>query len=355
MTAFKFADRYAEAGINPGPTIISIREGPAERIRKDLNSEQRYDLIGIYFGDRSIDPTWFATQFAADDASFSVVNNSRECVILAAAILGARVAEGDSHTIAAIVAASVAGKRPTTEAPGLIDEANSAFVQSAITARTPSPIGSKFGVPATTKLGEEIVALAANDWPALTAVLGKIRTEGQESAKALATFTTTALEQLVSQIGYMREETQMLWWLYGEASNILERPFSALTAGPLAIVAGMELAALATRSQLGPAAGPVLLERVLRFAKKEKAPAKSLASILDGFDPGELAAFHTDRRGRPGIVFPIMTAIEKTREIGQSSWYGAFKSAAGFDATTEFAPSELARQVYVECLLGRFQ
>jgi hypothetical protein len=94
MSASNFADRYARAGIAPGAAIIAARQAPVDRILSCLTNAQRLDLVGVYFGHPGLNLTWFRDEFLKEDASFSLINNERECLVLAASILAAEVAVG---------------------------------------------------------------------------------------------------------------------------------------------------------------------------------------------------------------------------------------------------------------------
>ncbi|WP_186014745.1 GTPase-associated system all-helical protein GASH [Burkholderia gladioli] len=355
MATFNFADRYAEAGIAPTAAVIASREAPAERIRKDLTIAQAFDLVGIYYGFPDLNLTWFRDQFQQEDAAFSLINNERECTVLAAAILGARVAGGFYHTIAAINVANLQGHNQPREAGWLLADAKAAYTTSAVAARNYGAVDASFKLTPTPKLGDEITDLPVNDWPALLAVLTKIRTESQDAVKAIAAKATAAIDAIASRTNLLREDSQMLWWLIGEHSRDLNRHFSKFTPAQGAILIGTDLANLATATWLGPVAAPAMIERGLRITDGDIESTISLASAIDGFDTADLAKMATNRNSRPARIFPIMTAIEKAKEIGKGRWHEAYKKMTGIDATIEFSPPDLAMQVYLEYLLSKFK
>lgn len=167
--------------------------------------------------------------------------------------------------------------------------------------------------------------------------------------------TSAALSSLVTQMNSLREETQMLWWLFGEHSRALGRHLGALTPGICALVAGFDLGDLTTASALGPVAAPAMLERVLGLARKERTPQKSLSTILDALKPADLEVLDTAEEDQRPRIFPIMTAVQKAKENGSGSWQGAFAKATGLDPKMEFEPLELAIQTYYEHLLGQLE
>src|ERR1700722_15711059 len=94
-----FADCYAEAGISPTAAIIQLRQASAARISKEISKPRVLDLVSTYYGLEGCDLPWFRDEFAKEDESFSLVNNGRECVVLAGAILAGLVATGNETTI----------------------------------------------------------------------------------------------------------------------------------------------------------------------------------------------------------------------------------------------------------------
>ncbi len=351
MSEFNFADRYAEAGLAPGGAIIMAREAPAGRILQDLKAPRIFDLVGLYFGHSGLDLNWFRDEFAKEDPAFSLINNRRECTVLAAAILGGAISRGESVAILAVVTASTSGKREVTEAGWLLETAQEALLREAVVSRQPAVIEAEVNIPAAAKLAEEISAQAANDWPNLITNLGKVRAEAQAATKSVAAQVSTTLDAIRSQLALSREETQMLWWLFGEHSRTLKRHFSTLAPGAVAIFSGIELGDLTTASVFGPIAAPAMLERMLRLTK-EKVKKQNLGTSLSSISSTEFQALKTFGRDQPSRIFPIMTAIELAR-TNQRAWREAFEKATDLNPSIEFNPIELATQVYYEHLLGR--
>ncbi|MFC7053077.1 GTPase-associated system all-helical protein GASH [Hansschlegelia quercus] len=345
MSSIDFADRYALGGLQPTAEIINLRELSATRVQEDATDEQKLDLVGAYYGLRP-DLTWFRDELRKEDLTFSLVTGEREAIIVAAAILGASVAAGDAVSILGLVAGSVQGKRSPTEAVGLVDEARLALKQRAVTNRIPQSIVTPIKHSATPKLAETIEVAA--DIPQVVAALSKTRGESQESDRVVAKQVTDAVSALNANFNYLREESQILWWLFGEHSRSSGKPFDSLRPAQAALLGGIELGELCTTSYLGPVAAPAVLERVLRSAKKDS-KSISLALAVDGLS-ADLDTLSLEMPLRPGIC-PVLTALNKAREIGGGGWVQAFESATGLDAHMEFKASELAEQVFYEQLL----
>jgi hypothetical protein len=227
------------------------------------------------------------------------------------------------------------------------------YIQSAISDRQRGSIETRIKPLATPKLSEELEALPP-DPTQIAAMLKKVRLEEQEAIKSIATQVSNSLSPLVRQMRLMREETQILWWMFGKSSRTLNKPFRSFTAAQAAILAGLELGELTDVTPLGPVAAPAMLERVIQLAPA-KATRTTIASAIDGFEADDLAKLRPPAKDLLPTIYPLMTAITKATDIGQGSWHGAFAKATGVDATTGISAIELASQIYAEHLLGQLR
>lgn len=354
MAEFSFADRYAEAGIAPTAETIAARQAPAERIVDDASPTRILDLAGIYYGCPGLDLTWFREEFAKEDPTFSLINNERETRVLAAAMLGALLADEDNQAILAVVVGNVSGHRPPAQAEWLLRDAEEALGRLAVAQRRPPSIDTKVMPTVTTKLADEVAALAANDWATLLTLLGKIRSESQSSAKTTSGQVTAALSALRKQVQLQREESQMLWWLVGGHSSSLSRSFAAFGTAQAAVVGALDLGALTTVTQLGPVAAPAILERVIALAKRPKGVGRTdLAGAIDGLSRDDLERLPASSSDLPARLAPVSAALALARSVGVGAWHDRFQEVSGLPATIEFEPVALAAQLYRENLLGQ--
>lgn len=347
MTTFSFADRYAAAGVAPGPEIIALREAPAKRLLGSLDAQRVNALVQLYYGNEAVQLDWFRDEFRAEDASFSLINNGRECKLLAAAVLSGALQVGNEEAILSLRTASVGGKRIATEAQWLQSDAAQALLDDAADSRVRLEINTSLKVVVAPKLADEIAAVAIETLPP---TLTKVRAEALDNSKTQAGVTTAALDELVRQMELMREETQILWWLIGGHSRHLAKAFSTMTASDAAMVCGVELAELATASRLGPIAAVAVLERAIQPAKTSKAGSLIIAEIVDKFPSSYLQKLtlpDTDA----GWIFPLSTALAKARDSGPGNWKSAFERSTGLSSDLQFTPVELASQLYYEHLL----
>ena len=295
-------------------------------------------------------------EIAQEDASFSLVNNAREARILAAIALGDLVGNGSAEAILAIIAGYVAGNRRPAQAEWLIVDAKAALARFSVEFRAPKSVQTTITAPTLNKaLGEEVGSIGVNEWEKVVTSLDGVRTEAQSFAKSTATQVSSALTELERQMKYMREETQILWWLFGGHSKLLLRGFSNFDHQQAALVGAVDLATLTTASKLGPIAAPAILERVIGLSKKSRAQtSRTLLATIESFDPADLVALklHTQL---PHRLTPVTTAIDLARTLGSGAWHARFKTLTGIDATIEFEPLALSEQLYREHLLGQLK
>ncbi|WP_285348465.1 GTPase-associated system all-helical protein GASH [Pseudomonas sp. ME-P-057] len=351
-----FADRYAEAGLNPSSQTIIERGESVKRIVATAKTakERVWDLVGIYFDLAEADTGWFRDELAQDDASFSLVNNGREASILAAIALEELIESGEAHAILAVLTGSVAGTVRPSQGEWLIGVARNALARFSVSNRSPRAIETSVTVSSLNKsLGEEVVLVANGDMDELVITLGKMRGEAHALTKSTAIQISTAITELNRQMKGMREESQILWWLFGEYSRDLDRPFSSIDIHQAAIAGAIDLGALTTVSTLGPLAAPAMLQRVIALAKKPKGQtSRALSATIESFSGEDLSELDI-RTGPPVRLVPITTAIDLARTLGSGVWHARFHKITGMEASISFEPLVLAEQLYREHLLGQ--
>ncbi|OHC26960.1 MAG: hypothetical protein A2Y50_03465 [Pseudomonadales bacterium RIFCSPLOWO2_12_59_9] len=353
MSQPTFADRYAEAGLTPNAQLITHRCESSKRIVTNITDQQILDLAATYYESPDVDLGWFRDEFVKEDASFSLVNNAREARVLAAAMLDQLVAGGNCIAILAVTVGHVAGKRPPSQAEWLVASAKKALGIRSVENRSPAAV-EKIAPTAFKDLAQDIANTATeSDWAKLAAVLGKVRTEAQNSGKAIVAQSNNALAELDRQMKLMREETQMLWWLIGGHSRLLERGFTKFDPQQAALVGAIDLGTLTTCSELGPVAAPAMLERVIAISKKAKgSETRELSTTIDSIALVDIEKLQINAKLPPRLA-PITAAIDLARTIGPGAWHARFKAVTGFDASISFEPLSLAEQLYREHLLGQ--
>ncbi len=354
MAKFTFADRYAEAGLSPSSQTVLSRLEPANRIIYNIANDKIIELVSFYYGDTNVDLHWLRDEFVKEDASFSLVNNERETLVLASLILSELIQNESRVTILAVSAGSVRGLRQPSQSIWLLKEAEEALARLSVTDRNVKKIATKITPTSSPKNIDELTALSGtNDFEALVTLLGKVRTEALSSTTATAKQITVLFDEFNRQASLAREESQMLWWLIGGYSRTFERSFANFTPSQTAIVSAVDLGTLTTSSILGPIAIPAMLEKIIGSSKKTKGtPVRELAAVVDSFTIEELGMLDISNR-LPARLTPITSSVLLAKAAGLGAWHSRFNTETGLEASIQLEPIVLAEQLYREYLLGR--
>jgi hypothetical protein len=184
--------------------------------------------------------------------------------------------------------------------------------------------------------------------------LNRVSEESAEITKTLAKQLLTVVQPLAAETLTLREEVDMLWWHIGGWSRLLDRPFTDLDLGLAAVLAGVDLADM-SRSAMGPAAAPAILQRTLAAGRKTQNAKITINNAVEALSQGLFDRLKLDRRlSEVPEICPVLTAFAKANEIGPSpTWHATFARATKLEAKSAFAPLDLAMQAYRERLLLR--
>lgn len=354
MGAYNFADSYRMAGLAPGADIIRARQKPFETLRGKLTTSQTVDLTRLYFGlATSSAPPWFRDAFAAADASFSMIDNARECAVLASCLLAAGLEDGLVAAGLAPLAAAAGGFRTPLVQPDLLDHIRAELRSEAVKRRQSSPVEinrlTGLAKPKVTELADQ---LAANpDWAKAVALFKHVD-ESLGANRTLASHVVGALKPLSRRLAHLEEEVGILWWYVGGWSRVLERPFGEMPLALAATLAGLELAALTTTSP-GPIAADAILSRLVTAGRPESSNTVSIVAAVDAF-PSEAydqLALPAALSDLPDLC-PMHTAFRMAHEIGETpAWHSPFRRTSQLSGDPVLGPLALSVQVYREALL----
>jgi hypothetical protein len=353
MAGFNFADRYRAAGLTPGPEILGLRQQPFEKLRKAIDAKTVVELSRLYFGLPSANATdWFRDAFQESDQSFSMVDNQRETALLAGCLLEASFEDGESTSALAPLATAAAGLRQPAASPEILLELAQRLVAKAVSARQRDSTDPKvIKRPAMSKLPDAAAIAQAipNDWGKIGAFIRQVSDETFIAEKNLADQTIAVVGSMHAELADLREEVSMLWWHIGGWSRLLDMPFSGLSPATAAVLAGLDMSDL-SRTLLGPAAAPAILQRTISAGRKSNLRKVTIRDAVDGMPTGALdkLVFGAALPTLPDIC-PVLTAFAKAREIGGGSeWHASFRKFSGISEEAGFQPLDLATQVFRE-------
>ncbi|QHI98456.1 hypothetical protein GT347_10900 [Xylophilus rhododendri] len=356
MAATPFADIYSGATLQPTADVLSARIATVDRLVKGGIEEAKIiDLVGCFYGSPSLDLNWLRDELVRDDSTFSLINRERETQVIAAGILNSLTNAHNDFAILAIVVGSFSGLREPTVFPQLVVDAHSAMNRLSVSQRAEKDIPIRISAMSDAKVGKILEDIAEDDFAATLAALKEVRNEAAASAKTMAAATTNALSLLSGEVEMLREETQMLWWIFGGHSRALERSFSTFTSQhQAAVIAAVDLATLSRRTYFGPVAAPAMLDRAINAAKKQKStPAQRLINVIDSIPRTDLQKLKIFPDSVPARIAPVMTAVDLARTLGAGVWGVRFEELTGISANVELEPLTLSAQLYREHLLGQ--
>lgn len=344
-----FADKYAEAALGPSGDLIELRQATLAKVPKDLRPEQVLSLCRFYYGLEGAEVSWFVDLLRDDDPSFSLLANRREMVLLTAVVLSERIAAGFAFDLLAVLVTSAMDSRQPEVAAWLVAEAKQQILEQAVANRR-APVRSTISRPATSKLGDEIKT-SGDEWEAQRSNAVKVRAEAFNWAANVASQAGAATAQLYGQLQLLQEETNILWWLFGETSDLLNEHYSTLSTGAADLVAGFDLAALTT-SSLGPVSVDAMMSRMVRLSKKTRSKS-TLSTIVEGLSEDQIGLIGLERIGGHDDIFIMHTALQLVGEIGAGAWQSAFVKRTAFNPEQTLDLQSVRLHAYREYLLAR--
>jgi hypothetical protein len=162
------------------------------------------------------------------------------------------------------------------------------------------------------------------------------------------------IRQMQRQLDLVREESNMLWWLFADYSRDAQKPWSKISFPAVPLIAGKELSDL-TCVVPGPVATKAFLDRVVHSAKPK--PPSTIA-ITDAINELSL-----EWRGKvtgencPSAIeylLPITFGMKLSLTAPEDgAWFPAFVRGTQIPSTAKIAPDALAFQTFREALLCR--
>jgi hypothetical protein len=242
-----FADWYRAATVDPYQVPLNERWAGVDAVTKALTESAALDLVRLAFGLTKLKSgyeTSFREHFKAADPAFPMRQNDLEIQILACSTILNSL--GSAHQHALILAMATLcmhfdGNRGLPVISEIVTAALSYYYKTARDSRDGSD-SSITAVKATKMaLPEEVKTQPATEltW----ANTASIAAAGDTALAKLAKSVNEALNDMNERLLLQQEETNILWWLFGEHSV---RPIKAiqLFGAGAPLVAGNDLAAL---------------------------------------------------------------------------------------------------------------
>ncbi len=312
-----FSEWFRAAGMEPHADELQKRWVGVDAF--EVDSEEVVSLVEIFFGFFDGQDSFLAELrkvFQDADASFRMRDNDRELSVLAGAILVAVMEEGSTElgdlTALALVACAAQNLRATPCVPDIPERAAKHLARRTVS-----------------------------------------RGELDPDEESTADENQLQVNQLQRNLDVVREETNVLWWVFGESSRDTNERWSEYAVPQVTLMAGKELANL-TRIAPGPASASALLDRVIKFSKA-KPPAQiavkdAIADVPLDWRQKYLKDNYDDALAN---LCPVSHGIKLSVDLAEgNAWVPALASSIKVQREAKIAPHLLGYQVYIECLLA---
>lgn len=174
--------------------------------------------------------------------------------------------------------------------------------------------------------------------------LERLREAAQAATSKIVESQNRVVELLVDQISLAEEELQMLWWLIGAHSHLVDLPFKKIKPAFRPLAMGQELGQLTYMSP-----GPASLKALLMKAGLDDKPVK-IAEAVNSADLDWIAESTKSQRISP-VTTPILFALEKRNEFNSDeAWIPVWAAMTGLSADASLSSLQLAELFYREHL-----
>ncbi|MCI0718251.1 MAG: hypothetical protein L0338_04665 [Acidobacteria bacterium] len=353
-----FADWYNSISLRPSAETLAARWKAVETVAAGQKLKKIPDLARVFFKLPGGSPTVEELRTAAkeEDTTYLFDNDQAELSVLAGGVIAKLVSKSSTQAHAAALAVScieAQGLRRASRLQGVVDECMQYLAAESVRVREADQEPVKdMNVAHLTKRIAERGGVAAGDvnsvWNGVDAVLKEVLAQHTAHTSSINTTVNKAVRRLA-------EQTDILWWLFGEHSLDGAKAFSDLSIPEACYWGARDLAAL-TRFIPGPFATPAFLTRMLRLVSNQVPATVTIQKAVDACEKEWKERWLPELRLQQQMpeLCPLLFAIEKSIEVGGGSgWTAAFDHATGLTANGKLAPAQLAAQVYHELLLAR--
>jgi len=290
-----------------------------------------------------------ASSLQAADALFPMESNSYLLALLASAALIDRFETKTGHVVTAaalaVRTATVLGWEPAlSELPmragEYLEREGQRLRPTDAASGSDSAAAIKKAVGAVTAETAGGIVPAAQLGTALDAI-----STGAAGAQSVAQTTASAVTSL-------REQLNILWWLFGEHSYCADVDFSQIDPPSAPFVIAVDLTSL-TEQVPGPIASRAFLLKGLKLAAAHEGEI-SAADSINATARTVREHLHVPSNERIRTFAPLAELTRRSMETtSKSDWVASGSSATGYAAKEKRIPLDLAQRAYEEQLLVR--
>lgn len=189
---------------------------------------------------------------------------------------------------------------------------------------------------------EALESMSPDQWKG---ELDRLRDAARMTTRIIVEGQNRVANLLVRQISLGEEELQMLWWLIGAHSSVVDAPFTEVNTVLKPLAFGKELGEL-TKVSPGPASVTALLSRA--------GISGEILKVFDAINEADVDWIKDITRSPrvSPVTTPLHFALEKRVEVGSDdAWLPVWASMTGLPAEASMPAIRLAEQFYREHLL----
>ncbi|EJP3960144.1 hypothetical protein NUP41_002372 [Salmonella enterica] len=353
---YSLPDLYKLSKISITPKEIEVKLSAIKHIIDNNTGAELFDLIQLYYNiDNDNEYIWFKEAFTEYDSSFSMVDSTRELAILSTYLIN-NIMQTDSDIALSVLTSSFAGTRSPLLFPELIEISKSTLLNHIYKNKAQDlTICEPNKYPIENSVSENLSEDDLTDAENIPNILVSISSEKDSFITELSKNFHSNIVRMNQKIEFLQEESNILWWLVGEYSNLMNEHYSSVEKPIAAITTALELSEL-TISSLGPASSSQLLYKVLNVSKKSRKAKFKFNEYIENIPTLLFERFAIDPViEQYNFMFPVYTALKKYYEIGNElAWCKAFRTATGLSDDIELSPIDLSTQLYRESLLLKY-
>jgi len=381
----QFPDWYRFADADPQQETLENRWSGIERLVQWHEKEKWLDCVRLFLGYpfSEVDShEGFVEIMRKDDSTFLSRDNELEVQVLTGAAILNKISnpsEIADLTSLAVLCAYCGGKRyGDVIMEEVIEEAHRYLQERGRNVRERSEAEDYFsdistGDDAFANIGKLNEELGNVNNRQAQQVNQRLQTTNERFNQLLKAYQSLGaqLSSLVANVGEaaermveerletMEEELDILWWLFGEQSRELGKPFAEIGAAHMVLIASDELAEKTTLVP-GPPSVKDLLGKALLLSNDgdpsilgKRVSLKELAESTES-DWREKCGTRLDNHSATLEDFaPVWCSIVTANEVGGDGWTTYYEQKTDMDATMSMESLDLAVQAYNEALLLR--
>jgi hypothetical protein len=353
-----FADWYRAAHIEPMFTSVyksddfPKRWAGVEAFTKEIDAPMAMDCVRVFFGLSPVAATFLDTlrvTFQKADPAFRMRDNDVELRVLTGATIVNFVSSKATILASAVALATTStawqGLRKDVLIPDVWEAASQFLFDNAGRLRVLPHLEITTIAPKNEELLTEIKASLTAD--AFAHPFQKLN----NATGSLAKSTNEALAKTSNALRTLREESDILWWVFARTSRDTKKRFSLMKVPEACLLMGKELADV-TAIIPGPIAVPAVLDRLLADSFSEPLDTITLDSAVEAVDSEWRAKVVAEAHQHASGLAILHTALRASMQ--DSGWKKSFQSSEGFNLKKQrFSPLQIALQMYNERLLHR--